>query len=107
MAWAIGFGFQEVQAKPKPYPGQHFNPPPQSTRGWGPGSELVWWEGVIVLTLGPTSHPILLSPPHPLPTVSLSSYAPPRDPFVGQVVRNGVHIWWWKVMQRQSHHLVV
>jgi len=24
MVWAIGFGFQEVQAKPKPYPGQHF-----------------------------------------------------------------------------------
>jgi hypothetical protein len=24
MAWAIGFGFQEVQAKPKPTPGQHF-----------------------------------------------------------------------------------
>ena len=24
MAWAIGFGFQEVQARPKPTPGQHF-----------------------------------------------------------------------------------
>jgi hypothetical protein len=24
MAWAIGFGFQKVQAKPKPTPNQHF-----------------------------------------------------------------------------------
>src|SRR6266436_8170889 len=24
MAWAIGFGFQKVQARPKPTPGQHF-----------------------------------------------------------------------------------
>jgi hypothetical protein len=24
MAWAIGFGFQEVQARPKPTPSQHF-----------------------------------------------------------------------------------
>jgi hypothetical protein len=23
MAWAIGFGFQEIQARPKPTPGQH------------------------------------------------------------------------------------
>ena len=38
-------------------------PPQRSPRGWGPGGELVWWERVVVLTLGPISHPIL--PPNP------------------------------------------
>jgi hypothetical protein len=81
------------------------NPLPRSARGWGPGSELVWREGVVV-SLGLTSHPILLSPPYPLPIISIGSYAPPRDPSVGQVVCNGVRVWWWKQRRRLSRLVV-
>jgi hypothetical protein len=57
--------------------------------------ELIWPEGGELLTLGPKSLLTSPSPPHSLPPFSLCSYAPPRDPFVGQVVRSGARVWWW------------
>jgi hypothetical protein len=44
------------------------------------GVSSIWWDGVVLLTLGPTSLPASPSPPHPIPSFALSSYFPSRDP---------------------------
>ena len=58
-------------------------------RWWLVRSEMVWQEGVVLLTLGPASLPVSPSPPHPFPSFSHSSYFPPRDPWMGWVQSDG------------------
>ena len=42
-------------------------PMPRQPSGWGARGELVWWEGVVVLTLGPACLPASPSPPYSFP----------------------------------------
>jgi len=64
-------------------------------RWWLVRSEMVWQEGVVLLTLGPASLPVSPSLPHPFPSFSLSSYFPPRDPWMGWVQSDGPRVQWW------------
>ena len=73
---------------------------------WGykdPSSNKLWGRGMGVRYLvvggglyspGDLSHPSSPSPPNSYPPISLSSYAPPRSLFVGQVVHSGVRVRW-------------
>ena len=72
-------------------------------RWWLVRSEMVWQEGVVLLTLGPASLPVSPSP-HPFPSFSLSSYFPPRDPWMGWVQSDGPCVQWWlSGRQRDAH----
>src|ERR1700676_745507 len=63
--------------------------------GGGLGMRWLWWEGVGLLTLRPASLPTSPSPSHPFPPFSLSSYFPPRDPWMGWVQSDEPRVQWW------------
>jgi hypothetical protein len=70
-------------------------PPLWYSGWWLVRSEMVWQEEVVLLTLAPASLPASPSPPHPFPSFSLSSYFPPRDPWMGWAQSDGPRVWWW------------
>ena len=64
-------------------------------RWWLVGSAMVLLEGVVLLTLRHASLPASPSPHHPFPSFSISSYLPPRDPWMGWVQFDRPHVQWW------------